>query len=163
MAVHTFVAGEAFTAAQANTINTGADTGTYTPTLGGMAIGTGGSAANTASFNFIGGVLFVEGSVIFGTSGQTFPTAPTVTLPTGYTVTTVTVNRPCGLSALNDAGVGTFSGECRVASSTTVQFVAEQSSATSGIVAAISTTSPMTWAAGDSILYEFWVRATYTP
>lgn len=163
MAVHTFVAGEAFTAAQANFMNTGADTGTYAPTLGGMAIGTGGSAANTASFNFIGGLLIVEGNIVFGTSGQTFPTAPTVTLPTGYTVTTATVNRPCGVAALNDSGVGTFSGFCRVATSSTVQFTAEQSSGASGVVAAISTTNPMTWAAGDSIQYSFQVRATWTP
>lgn len=160
MAIHTFVAGEAFTAARANFFNTGADSGTYTPTLTGMAIGTGGSAANTASFHFIGGVLFVEGSIIFGTSGQTFPTTPTMSIPAGYTIATATANRPCGWASIIDSGTGTFTGRCHVITSTSVGFVAENSAATSGVVAAISTTNPMTWASSDQFLYSFHVRAT---
>ena len=66
--------------------------GTYTPTLTNMAIGTGGTAINTASFTFAGfpagGILCVEGKVVFGTAGQTFPGASneSISLPTGYTL-----------------------------------------------------------------------------
>lgn len=160
MAIHTFVAGEAFTAAQANFMNTGADGGTYTPSLTGMAIGTGGTPLNTASFSFIGGVLVVEGRIQFGTSGQTFPTAPTVSIPSGYTIATVVDGRPCGWAALGDSGVGTFAGRCVVKTSTTVNFVAENAASTHGIIVALSTTVPFTWASNDTILYEFTVRAT---
>jgi len=160
VAIHTFVAGEAFTAAQANFINTGADTGTYTPTLTGMAIGTGGTPLNTASFCYIGGVLVVEGNIQFGTSGQTFPTAPTLTLPSGYTMTTFFSARPIGNATFNDSGSGGFAGRVFAATSSTVAFNAENAAGTHSSLVALSTTVPYTWASNDGIYYEFVVRAT---
>lgn len=163
MAVHTFVAGEAFTAAQANFMNTGADSGTYTPTLVGMAIGTGGGATNTANFTFIGGLLCVQGQILFGTSGTTFPsTTSTVTLPTGYTLTTSRSLTPCGQVTWADTGVS-YPGTCWHSSSTTIRFLVVNAAGTYSVDATPSSTIPFTWAAGDSVVYQFTVRATWTP
>src|SRR5262245_37694634 len=53
---------------------------TYVPTLGVIAIGTGGSALNEGAYTFVGGpsvgdrgILAIQGRIIFGTTTPTFP------------------------------------------------------------------------------------------
>ena len=128
---------------------------TYTPTLSGMAIGTGGSAANTATYRVAYGILHVWGSVTFGTAGTTFPGATiTVALPGSYTVSGYKSLMPVGRVIFNDAGVHYY-GEAATVSNTTVRFTVNNSSTTYTTQTATSTTVPFTWVAGDEILYSY--------
>lgn len=136
--------------------------GTYTPTLVGMAIGTGGSAGNTANWSFSGGTLLVSGSITFGTTAPTFPGATiTASLPAGFTAVTPTP-RPVGVCTMNDvsSGVG-YLGTTRVESGTTVRFLLIDSASTYAFQNATSTTTPMTWAAGDAIFWSASITGTF--
>lgn len=138
-------------------------TGTYTPTLAGMAIGTGGGASNTAAFGYAGGVLTVAGRIVFGTSGVTLPGAGdiTVTVPSGFTMTSsVDVSTPIGDVSLGAAGA-ISPGVCWWNTSTTVRFLALNSAGTYLAVAAPASTVPATWVNGDTIRYSFSVPATF--
>jgi hypothetical protein len=141
-------------------------TGTYTPALTGMAIGTGGGALNTADFVFDGETLFVHGEIKFGTSGTTFPGATiTVGLPSGYEMpaTTVTVSHPMSEVTFIDLATNVFAGLCRREAGTddALRLLLRLSSGTYGGYAATSTTVPHTWAAGDEI--EYWYRVFADP
>lgn len=137
---------------------------TYTPTLTGMVVGTGGSAANTARFGFSGGLLSVNGNIVFGTSGTTFPGSTiTATLPAGFTASsTATLLLSVGTANLRDTAPGTsYEGLVRLQSSTSVRFVAYDASATYLTATATSTTVPFTWAAGDGIYWQATVAGAF--
>jgi hypothetical protein len=141
------------------------ETGTYTPTLTGMAIGTGGSV-NTGSWTFIGGpdvgdsgVLVWEWRLVFGTSGATFPTAPTVALPAGYNFVAPSYAGlfPVGtcffeaVSASANSRLGTVSP---VSVSTVRMFINGHSAGTGGV----TTTTPFTWQVSDGMQGSFTAR-----
>jgi hypothetical protein len=138
--------------------------GTYTPTLVGMAIGTGGSAANTAKWSYSDGVLTLDGAILFGTTGTTFPGASiTASLPSGFTAMTPYLSvMPVGMCALNDFGVTTYSGVTRLDSTTTVRFVAQDASGTYLAHAVTGTTIPFTWGAGDGIYWHAEIQGTFS-
>lgn len=162
MATHTFVAGDPFTAAQATFVNTGADSGTYTPTLTGMVIGSGGTPLNTATYTYIGGLLFVYGHIKFGTSGQTFPTAPTISLPSGYVIEAAPtlVTEYMSKVTFIDLAPASYHGVCRYATTTTLQLQIFNAASTYLQSTAVSTSAPFTWASGDEIQYQYLVPAT---
>lgn len=138
-------------------------TGTYTPTLSGMAIGTGGSAANTARLHYANGLLTVQGRIIFGTSGTTFPgSSITATLPSGYTATEfyAQFEQAIGFVTFRDDGVLSYNGVVWLDSTSTVRFMALDNASTYERVAATGTTIPFTWGAGDRITYQFSLIAT---
>lgn len=64
--------------------------GSYTPTLTSLVVGTGGT--NTADYTFVGGpnvgdkgLLAAQGKIVFGSSGATFPTVNSrIGLPSGF-------------------------------------------------------------------------------
>lgn len=142
-------------------LNTGVFSGTYTPTLVGMAVGTGGSAFNTAWYAFTGGIFTMNGLVTFGTAGTTFPGATvTVTLPTGFTMPYYSTSHPIGRCTMGIAGTN-YAGSCWTNSGTTARFVVENVAGTYATVVATSTTVPATWAAGSAISYSFTTPATY--
>lgn len=143
------------------------ETGSYTPTLGNMAIGTGGSAQNTADYVFVGGprsgdrgLLSVTGTVQFGTTGMTFPQAgsETITLPAAF--------RFVGTSSLHIVGHVTYNGTSNAVgalwSSGTNAYrpVNSTTSTTQNVWGDISGTVPFAWVAGNSIQWHanHWVQ-----
>lgn len=135
--------------------------GTYTPTLSGMAIGTGGSAANNAYYAWSNGVLVVWGTVVFGTSGTTFPTSPTLSLPSGFTASVVIGSLPIGTCTLIDNGTQTYWAMTRLPSTTTVAIIVPTVSGSFLVHGGVTTTSPFTWAAGDSINWQATLRGDF--
>lgn len=136
-------------------LNTGVFSGTYTPTLSGMAVGTGGSATNSAVYSFVAGQLTVAGAIIFGTTGTTFPGANiNISLPSTF----VSSDYAASWFGMCNMAVGgiTFLGVCSQNTSTTVRFVVLNAAAAGSLThLATSTTVPGTWAAGDTIKYRF--------
>lgn len=136
---------------------------TYTPTLTGMAIGTGGSAANGGYYTYIGGpsvgnagIMHAEGRVIFGTSGTTFPTSPTISLPAGFNFQTgsSSTNKINGSAAFNDSGAE-YDGVLKV--STVSTFKPMCHSAATAYLTPVNLTAliPFTFGAGDIIDWSF--------
>lgn len=135
---------------------------TYTPTLVGMAVGTGGSAENTATYGFSGGTLTVSGNIVFGTTGTTFPASTiTASLPSGFTASPVYSATAAGIASMTDASVGTYTGYCRLQSASTVRFVVSNTSGTYPTQVSTSTTVPFTWAAGDSITWAASIAGSF--
>ncbi len=114
---------------------------TYTPTLTGMAIGTGGSASNVMSYHRSDGCLDFQWAATFGTSGATFPTNPTFSLPVAMTDAEVGF-----LATYVDGGVARYAG---IATSNALGslFLQVFGAAYTGL----TTTTPFTWGAGDHI------------
>jgi hypothetical protein len=138
-------------------------TGTYTPTLTGMAIGTGGSAYNSATYTLVPGHLIVQGRLVFGTTGVTLPTASAIGVgpPSGVTLAPlVAALIPAGICYMTAAGTG-YVGSVRAESSSLMRFLATGAAVTYTTTTATSGTIPGTWANGDSISYQFTVPATY--
>lgn len=143
--------------------------GTYTPTLGNMVIGTGGTPTNSAKFTFVGfpagGVLTVEGKIKFGTTGTTLPaaSAETISLPSGYAMIDATdvLNELPSTVTFNDvSAVLPFKGILRPNSTTTVRLIHLAVSGSSIIPADVTATVPFTWAINDEIYYRFSARCT---
>jgi hypothetical protein len=136
--------------------------GTYTPTLTGMVVGTGGSTYNSATFSYANGMLHVTGRLVFGTTGVTLPTGTIgVGPPSGFTIAPVVVAVcPAGLCYMTAAGTG-YVGTVRAESASLMRFLASGTSATYETTVGTSGTIPGTWANGDSIGYQFTVPATY--
>lgn len=141
----------------------GAQSGTYTPTLVGMAIGTGGSATNTASYWWTGGpdvgdegLLFLSGWIIFGTAGATFPTTPDVLLPPGFRVSAaVPVVQRVQAVHYFIAAVGFVFGfvEYQASANDRIRLGWLNAAGTPLGLGALSPVSPGAWAAGDSMRY----------
>lgn len=133
------------------------DSGTYTPTLTGMVAGTGGSPANTAIWVYTGGPntgdighLHLEWLFRFGSSGQTFPTAPTISLPSGFNFVSVDSNRPIGQCSLTDDSASAASRLGQLTPQAAGTFRVRQGGHSGGF-GGLTTTSPFTWASNDSI------------
>lgn len=155
-----FTAGTPLTAAEMNAVADGLLTGTFTPALTGMAIGTGGGAANTATYTYSGGILIVQGITLFGTSGATFPGATAAwDVPTLFTITGGQSAMPVGSASLNDATGSIYPSPLWYSDTNTVRFLVVTVSGANLIQSSPSTTTPFTWAAGDSISYHYAVRA----
>jgi hypothetical protein len=130
--------------------------GIYTPTLTGMAIGTGGSPQNEARYSFHGGpdvgdvgILQWEWRLQFGTGGTTFPTSPTIALPPGFQFENQFATS-LGTAFCSDSSTAADSRFVQIgaASATAFRFFL---GGVSGGTANMTTTTPFTWAAGDSI------------
>lgn len=141
--------------------------GTYTPTLGAMVIGTGGTPTNTAKYTFVGfpagGVLTVEGKIKFGTTGVTLPagSTETISLPSGYAFidTGTFCHLNCAVSLVDITG-GIYDGSLRTASTTTVSLFLKTFVAGGVNFDVLTATTPFTWAINDEIYYRFSARCT---
>lgn len=141
--------------------------GSYTPTLTGMVVGTGGT--NAAEYAFIGGpntgdkgILVVHGIAQFGTAGQTFPTSPTISLPSGFSTSLSSGTHDLGGAVLADATGLNHAGRVWIAGATTIRPVLQQVSGATLFYNVLSTTTPFTWANGDSIVWTVVARAVRT-
>lgn len=143
--------------------------GTYTPTLANMAIGTGGGAVNAASFTFTGppggiGLLTIEGNLKFGTAGATLPGAgvETFSLPTGYAnvETTSLHSNASSLSCRLIGAAVNAKGIMRPESASTLRPIVYQVAGANIIIADITAAIPGAWANGDEIWWKSVQRAT---
>lgn len=133
----------------------------YVPTLTGMAVGTGGASSNVANYTFVGGpavgdrgIITVIGSAVYGDTGRTFPTSPTFSLPPGFQLASANNLRPIGLAYLGDFGTGVNDRNAAVYinDASSVRLIL---SGWTAALANITTTFPFTWAAGDSMHYQY--------
>lgn len=136
------------------------DGGTYVPTFTGMDIGTGGSARNDAEWEFVGGpnsgdrgLLTIHGAIVFGTSGQTFPTTPTISMPSGFELVSTNNLRPLGQVYFQDDSTPANNRLGTVASSGAANTMRFYIGGFTGGSAGLSTGSPFTWAANDAMLW----------
>lgn len=144
------------------------ETDTYTPSLTNIAIGTGGSAENTASYVYVGesgaggaGLMIANGTIVLGTSGASVSGQPTVGLPSGFSFPVVDTERhlPASFRMDPDGGGGSkYLGIARIASAST--FVVNYVNTTGGIAiaGAIGASDPASWSAGGWIRWSFTAR-----
>jgi hypothetical protein len=142
--------------------------GTYTPTLTNIAVGTGGSAQNSADYLFVGGpsvgdkgILMVSGRIVFGTTGATLPGVtnnPKASLPVGFNLLHLATTFHVG--DIRAAVSGAYDGRVLndSANGNLVQLFFTQlpvAVANGGvIVSPPSPTFPSTWAAGSEIRWN---------
>lgn len=143
--------------------------GTYTPTLANMVIGTGGTPINTAKFTFVGfpagGVLTVEGRIKFGTTGTTLPGASveTISLPSGYALIDTSVDGALISQVVfqDVSAPGTERlGIIVPVTSTTVRPVMPTVTGSFLFRLSIDATNPFTWAINDEFYYRYQARCT---
>lgn len=132
----------------------------YTPTLTGTAVGTGGSASNSAEYKFTDGELRIRGRIVYGTTAPTYPTSPCVGLPAGFALRAPVVSNEylLGRGTLFDAGVAVYGAWPRYNGTNTDRFEIQQNAASAGGTANITTTSPFTWGAGDAMEYDVVIK-----
>jgi hypothetical protein len=135
--------------------------GTYTPTLTGMAVGTGG--INTAEYVYVGGAnvgdygtLSVRGNITLGTSGFTVPTTPSWLLPTGFAIDSTT--HDIGTAIIQDITALQCTGFMWPLGTNGVRPLCIIISGTTPYHDTLSPTKPFTWATGDKI---FWTVNTH--
>ena len=145
--------------------------GTYTPTLVNVAVGTGGT--NAASYRYVGqesttsgfrdGLLFLSGEIILGTSGFTVPSGSvTVSLPAGFQISPNYSSFMQGGQCTMFKGGSGMAGILRINSGTTLRILALTASGTTGLShASPSATVPFNaaWAAGDGMEWQAVVGA----
>lgn len=141
--------------------------GTYTPVLTNCVVGTGGSAANTANYVFVGppqvgavGILYLSGLITFGTTGATLPQAnPSISLPPGFQHIVAVTNR--WLTAMTTAAGGFQMALVQVNNTTPTVIVIEPTVISASIIGpgGMSPTVPAAWAAGNSIRWSVVVEA----
>jgi hypothetical protein len=142
--------------------------GTYVPVLANLAIGTGGTPINTATFTFnglsAGGVLTVEGVIKFGTTSITLPgaSAPTISLPVGYSLI-APLNTEQLISSANFFDVSAalnYRGVCMTVDATHIapQYLLASAPGVAG--GPPVSTVPFTWATADEIHWRILARCT---
>jgi|SRR5665647_2199949 len=130
----------------------------YTPTLTGMAVGTGGTPVNTAIYAYSNGVLVAEGKIKFGTTGVAFPAvAIAVSLPPGFEMVTVDTNAdmPSSVAFADVSLPATYKGLARYQTATSVRLVVLGVSGTNLASQGTGATAPFAWQNDDEIYYRF--------
>ena len=131
-----------------------------TPTLTNMVIGTGGSAKNVQRYTKIGKTVHVRGEIIFGTSGSSVSGIPIINLPVTAATIFVSAAEPVGIAKVLDASpAGAYTCVMDLPDVTTVRLVAVKTDATYLTNAAANITVPITWTAGDAIMYQLTYEA----
>jgi hypothetical protein len=130
----------------------------YTPSLTNIAIGSGGSAANTASYRLSGRMCEVEWFATLGSSGQSVSGAISYSTPF-MNAGNVTSGLPVGSAGILDNGTAYYKAMARFSTTTTIVISALNSSVTYLSSTATSSSVPMVWAAGDQVHSKitFWI------
>jgi hypothetical protein len=121
----------------------------WVPTFTNWSIGTGGSAGTSAHYIQIGKTVFFVLTSTLGSSGQSVGSSPTFTLPV-TTTANYTGGTPIGQMRMVAAGGGFF-GYVRQNSTTTAALISLLASGTYVSDGGVTSTTPATWAANDSI------------
>lgn len=135
----------------------------YTPTLTNLVVGFGGT--NTANYWVNRGVMHIQGNIIFGTIGQTFPAGSSIgaALPSGFTGDSIDATI-VGLCRMRDTSAPASYRGCVqwVNSSSLLSFVIDKVDATYPTIAIPSSTVPFAaaWASGDSIEWSVSIPVT---
>lgn len=127
----------------------------YVPTITGFTTGTGSVFGN---YQQIGKLVTGRAGFVFGASGSAVTGAITISLP--VTSVAYTANREyLGSGIAYDdsvaAAAGTFFVAALWASTTTMNVWSQNAASTVLVTSAISSTSPMTWASGDTLSVAF--------
>lgn len=130
----------------------------YTATQTSFNTGTGGSATADTQYKYTNGDVRVRYNFVFGTSGTTFPTAPSFSLPVQASVVPVTNYVYSSMGAILDASAPATNLAYTRANATSVTSVQIQT-LVSGATATITTTVPWTWAQADTMSGDFTYRA----
>lgn len=128
----------------------------YTPTLTGFAVGTGGAAAAGTWYKYVGGRVRVKFVFVFGSSGATFPTGATVTLPSGLSMRApYWANEVFAACQMLDSGTASTWAGLVVYNGTDVDKFRINYKNGFLTSASLTTTAPWTWVAGDGFAGEF--------
>lgn len=130
------------------------------PALTGMVIGSGGT--NQVNYKFDGGRCRLRWRLIFGSSGNTYPTTPSIMLPTGVDPGGAVVLRTPAIAnefmesinTIFDSGVSVNRGYAAYDGTNTDRVRLIANAGTTGGTASISTTSPITFGTGDGFAGE---------
>lgn len=132
----------------------------YTPTLSGVVVGSGGT--NTATWMQLGSTMHIYGNIVFGSSGQTFPTGTfTIALPSGWTSSEVD-GTPVGTARLRDSSVpATFPADLQIISGVLTVLSTTASGTYTQYGGSPSATVPFgaAWASGDSVVWSATLQA----
>lgn len=126
----------------------------YVPTLGGLAVGTGGSI-NTAEWRYFGGRIQVRGRAKLGSSGASVSGTITLSLPVNCAALNHSWQNYKGMATLYDDSGGTNYIAFIAANVASVSTVALLSPGTNGLRLAHGATTPFTWAVSDMVTYDF--------
>jgi len=149
----TFVSGQILTAAELNAA--GAYT-TFTPTLTGVTLGTGGT--NAGQYSVFNKILFMRGKFVLGTGGSV-TAGITLAMPTGTMAVTPTMQfQPNGSVIMTDSGVNSFFGVGLQATTSTIAFYVLGASGTYANVISSSSTVPFTWGVNDNCEWAFTIQ-----
>lgn len=144
---------------------------TYTPSLSGLAVGTGGSAANSGDYVFVGpagsgsvGLLMLQGKLTFGTSGMSFPSSTSlVSLPSGFeAVHAYGADHHVGMVGLRLAATTGTTGPIWLHTATQLRLLVWDVASSYATPASLNSTRPGTWASGDSITWTAQLGAART-
>lgn len=128
----------------------------YTPTLTNVAIGTGGSPANVATYRYEQGRVRVRGNIVLGTSGMSVAGTVNITLPLTAAAQLITAwGSLTGSATMFDTSATTNFIAFPAFNAASVTAFTILNSGTNGLRVATSPTSPFTWAASDSFGYDF--------
>ena len=120
----------------------------YTPTLSGVTVGTGGIV--TGSYHRSDGFVDFNAYVYLGSSGFSVASAPVIGLPFAYSSGREFEVLTCLLYD-NSTG-GRYQAWVNANSTTTVAITCINTAGSYAIYAAITSTTPFTWAANDAIV-----------
>lgn len=115
--------------------------GTYTPSLGNVTLGTGGSV--TGVYTRVGRQVTAHVYLILGTGGSfTGIISVGLPFPSSNNLTTGHI----GNGIITDSGTGYYAATCRQVSTTTFNIL----SGTTALISEVKATVPMTWAVNDT-------------
>lgn len=119
-----------------------------------LTVGSGGSASSLQRYKWITGRLYFDFKFVLGSSGASMGTSPTLNLPVTVTMN-VTGSLLTGDGAVRDVSVPSTPAytKASLGTTTTVTIVTY-----TGTTASITSTAPMTWAAGDILAGGFWAE-----
>lgn len=118
-----------------------------------ITVGTGGSASSLQRYKWVDGRPYFDYKFVLGSSGQSVGAAPVLNLPITLVLIVPGLPPTTGEGAIYDFNPGAVSyTKVRLASATTARI----DTWASGAYGAISSTAPITFAAGDTIAGGFW-------
>jgi hypothetical protein len=125
----------------------------FTATWSGLTLG---NATQDAAYRYTPGRLQFRGYLTFGSTTAITTGGVKITLPDSATVSLAAFApyQPLGQATLRDNGSNTILGSIQYASSTQVAVQAWKISGSYIVTGNITASVPMTWIAGDSILFD---------